>query len=441
MEIFIKILQFIVSFSLLVFVHEFGHFITARMCKIRVDKFYIFFNPWFSLFKFKKGDTEYGIGWLPFGGYCKIAGMIDESMDTEQMKQPPQPYEFRSKSPWARLLVMVGGVLMNIILAVFIYIGMSWAWGESYIATKDAKYGYVYSELAQNIGFRNGDQVVDVAGEAIENALMVHSAIIFDQAPYVTVLRDGQQMRIAIPQDSVAALIRDGKFMELRLPFVLGSVLKNSGASAAGLQEGDALIALNGEPMRFFDEYQKALAQHKGQTVTVEVTRDSAGITRTFPQQVAVSEEGTIGVQMSSLSLPVSTHNYSFWQSIPRGISRTGQEIANYGKQLKLIFSPKTEVYKSLGGVIAIGSIFPREWDWYAFWQITAFLSIMLAIINILPIPMLDGGHVLFVLIEIVTGRKPSDKVLEVAQYIGLILILGLMVFANGNDIYRFFIK
>lgn len=443
MDILIKVLQFVLSFSLLVIIHEFGHFLFARLFKTRVEKFYLFFNPWFSLFKFKKGETEYGIGWVPFGGYVKIAGMVDESMDTDQLKQPVQPYEFRAKPAWQRLLIMVGGVLMNIVLAVCIYIGISYAWGESYVASEDVTYGYVYSDLGHQIGLQDGDKILDVAGEPVENSLQIPSGIILNQAPYVTVQRGDETVRIDIPEDVMSALIHDAGFLTWRVPFIIGAVAKGGGAAEAGLQPGDKLTALNGEPLHFFDQYQKAFAAHKGETVTLSISRDSAGITRTFPMQVNVSDAGIIGVQLASIDqvLKISTRQYTFWESIPAGIKRTGTELSNYGKQLKLIFSPKTEAYKSVGGIIAIGSIFPDRWDWLSFWQITALLSIMLAVVNILPIPMLDGGHVLFLLIEVITGRKPSEKVLIVAQNIGLVLVLALMLYANGNDIYRFFIK
>ena len=395
MDILIKILQFILSFSLLVIIHEFGHFLFARLFKTRVEKFYLFFNPWFSLFKFKKGGTEYGIGWIPFGGYVKIAGMIDESMDTDQMKQPVQPYEFRAKPAWQRLLIMVGGVLMNILLAVFIYIGMSYTWGKTYLDNKDVKYGYVYNDLAREMGFRNGDKIVDIDGEAVEDAGAIWQTIVIDQAKTVTVDRDGQRVRI------------------------------------------------DGESMRYFDQYRQAFETYASDTVTLGVMRDSAGITRLITLPVKVSEKGTIGVYPVSPAslLALSTHRYNFWQAIPAGIQRTGSEISSYAKQIKLMFTPKTEAYKSLGGVIAIGNIFPNYWSWEQFWRITAFLSVVLAVMNILPIPALDGGHVLFLLVEVITGRRPSDKFLERAQLFGIIILFALLIYANGNDIYRFFIK
>ena len=443
MDILIKLLQFILSLSLLVIVHEFGHFLFARIFKTRVEKFYLFFNPWFSLFKFRKGETEYGIGWIPFGGYVKISGMIDESMDTEQMKQPVQPYEFRAKPAWQRLLIMVGGVVMNIVLALLIYIGMSWAWGKTYLDNRNVKYGYAYGELAKRIGFRDGDRIVDINGKPLDDAAKLLPTIVFDQAEYVTVERDGKQERIGIPAEAMAELLNCADFAEPRIPFVVGRAVEGGEAAKAGFMAGDTLVSLNGEPMRYFDQYRRAFGQFKGDTVHVSVMRDSAGITKLLTLPVRVSDDGLIGVELTPPDrlLSLSTRNYTFWQAIPAGVRRTGEEIGSYAKQIKLMFTPETEAYKSLGGLIAIGSIFPDHWSWIQFWHITAFLSIVLAIMNILPIPALDGGHVLFLLVEVVTGRRPSDKFLERAQMAGLMILLALLIFANGNDIYRFFIK
>ena len=443
MELVIKITQFVLSFSLLVIIHELGHFLFARMFGIRVEKFYLFFNPWFSLCKFKIGKTEYGIGWIPFGGYVKIAGMIDESMDTEQMAQPPQPDEFRSKPAWQRLLVMVGGVLMNVVLALCIYIGMSFTWGDRYIANEDVPYGYVFNDLGHRIGFQDGDRVLSVEGKEIENSAMVFLTMVLDQATEVEVLRNGEYVTVTIPEQYRAEMLNSADFMEIRSPFVVGDLLEDSPAAQAGLQKGDSLTAFNGEPMGFFDQYQQALATHSGQRVTVTVARDSAGvqILRTLPMEV--SSEGKIGVMVASpfRYIPIRTQSYTFWQAIPNGLHRTGTEIANYWKQIKMLFSPSTEAYKSLGGVLAIGSIYPTSWNWEAFWSITAMLSLVLAVMNILPIPALDGGHVLFLLYEVISRRKPSDKFMEHAQMVGILILLALLIFANGNDIYRFFIK
>ena len=292
MDILIKILQFILSFSLLVIIHEFGHFLFARLFKTRVEKFYLFFNPWFSLFKFKKGGTEYGIGWIPFGGYVKIAGMIDESMDTDQMKQPVQPYEFRAKPAWQRLLIMVGGVLMNILLAVFIYIGMSYTWGKTYLDNKDVKYGYVYNDLAREMGFRNGDKIVDIDGEAVEDAGAIWQTIVIDQAKTVTVDRDGQRVRIDIPEEAIAQLLKSPDFATVRIPFVVGETVAGGPAAQAGLLAGDTLVSFNGESMRYFDQYRQAFETYASDTVTLGVMRDSAGITRLITLPVKFPRKG-----------------------------------------------------------------------------------------------------------------------------------------------------
>ena len=445
MELFIKIVQFIASLSLLVLIHEFGHFITAKIFGVRVEKFYIFFNPWFSLVKFRIGETEFGIGWVPFGGYCKISGMIDESMDVEQMKQPPQPYEFRSKPAWQRLLIMTGGVIMNVILAIVVYIGMSYKWGDQYIANDDIKYGYVFNALGHEAGFRDGDKILSVGGEKIEEYRRVFVTIAIKNAP-VEVLRDGQVVTVDIPQEMVAQMLDENNrdFMQPRIPFVVGEPVKDGSADKAGILPNDSLVAFNGESMEFYDQYQKAFAQNKGLSVELTVARDSAGATvfRTMP--VVLSDDGKMGVNVfTGLSrfFPVQTHKYTFLQSISVGVKRTGQEISNYWDQLKLIVKPKTGAYKSLGGFMSIGKLFGSTWDWVRFWDMTALLSIVLAIMNILPIPALDGGHVLFLLWEVVTGRKPGDKFMEYAQITGLLLVFALLLFANANDIYRFFIK
>lgn len=442
MEITIKILQFFASLSLLVLVHELGHFFAARMFGVRVDKFYIFFNPWFSLVKFKIGQTEFGIGWIPFGGYCKIAGMIDESMDTEQMKLPARPDEFRSKPAWQRLIIMTGGVIMNLVLALVIFIGMSYAYGERYVANDELRYGYVFNDAGHEAGFRDGDRILSVGGKHIENYLLVQRTIVFDNAP-VEVLRGDERIMVTVPQGLIARILDSPDFMEARIPFVVGKVVAETGAALAGIQPMDSLVAVNGRELFFHDEYQKAFAELKGQTADITVARDSAGVTvfRTLP--VAISEQGTIGVKPfgPAAFMPVQTKYYSLLESIPAGFHRTGEQISDYWKQLKLIVSPKTEAYKSLGGFMAIGSFFPSTWDWPHFWSITALLSIILAVMNMLPIPMLDGGHVMFLLWEVVTGRKPSDKFLEHAMTVGMILLFALLLYANGNDIYRFFIK
>lgn len=443
MDIVIKVLQLILCLSLLVLVHELGHFLFAKLFKVRVNKFYLFFNPWFSLVKFKIGETEYGIGWIPFGGYVSIAGMIDESMDTEQMKEPPKPYELRSKPAWQRLLIMLGGVMMNVLLAFIIYAGISYKYGEQYIHNADARYGYQFSVLAQEMGFRNGDRIISIDGIAPDNYRNIPTALIFDNVQYVEIERDGQQMKIRMDERFIPRLLKETAFLELRIPLVVSEVVPGGGAEKAGILPGDSLISANGEKL-FTDQYAEIFSAFKGDTVRIEVGRDSAGITihKTFP--VLVSDSAKIGV-VADISgkfsdfYPLTTHRYTFWESIPQGIKGTGAMLGNYVKQLKLIISPKTEAYKSVGSIISIGNVFPAHWDWLAFWHITALISIMLAVVNLLPIPGLDGGHVLFVLYEMITRRKPSDKFMEYAQMVGMFLLICIMVLALGNDIYRLF--
>ncbi len=441
MEVFIKVCQVIVCFSLLVLVHEFGHFLFAKIFHARVDKFYLFFNPWFSIFKFRIGETEYGMGWVPFGGYCKIAGMVDESMDTDQLKSEPQPWEYRSKPAWQRLLIIVGGVLMNIVLAIGIYIGITYAWGDSYIKTKDVTEGFAFSEVAQEVGFRNGDKILSVGGEYVDNYMQVPAMILLDEAREVTVERDGEPVQVVIDPKHIKAMLKDEEFIMLRSPFVVGRVATGSGAEAAGLAAGDSLVAVDGVPMRWFDQFRDMFMQHKGDTLQVAFLRGGERMTAAVP----VSDAGQIGVGLGAVSVTdvytVSTRRYSFWESIPVGTGRAFTSIGSYLKQLKLIASPDTEAYKSVGGIIAMGNIFPGYWDWASFWQITALISIMLAVLNILPIPMLDGGHMVFILYEMITGRVPSDKFMERAQVVGMIIVFGIIILANGNDILKLIFK
>lgn len=439
MDILIKIVQFLLSLTLLVVVHELGHFIAARIFRIRVEKFYIFFNPWFSLFKFRRGQTEYGLGWVPLGGYVKIAGMIDESMDTEQMAAPPKPDEFRSKPAWQRLIVMVAGVVMNVLLAVAIYCGISYVWGERYMPVSDARWGFVWSDEGKELGFEDGDRIVAINGHAIDDLdEILNELLITDEDRHVTVLRDGAEQTVVIPLDRIIEMRRSRSYAELfslRLPFVVDSVATSS-AIGAGLQRGDRFVAINGQPAGYYDQCTPLLQQYRGQTVALTVARDSLGTTVNRELTVPVSDEGTIGVLLNN-PFRLHTRHYGFWESIPEGFKRTGVEISNYWEQLKLIVSPRSKMYEELGGIIAIGSVFPSTWDWERFWHMTAMLSIILAVMNLLPIPALDGGHVLFLLWEVVTRRKPSEKFLERAQILGLLILMVLLVYANGNDVHR----
>ena len=438
MEILIKVLQFFMSLTLLVAVHEFGHFIVARLFKIRVDKFYIFFDWGFSLFKFKRGDTEYGLGWLPLGGYCKIAGMVDESMDKEQLAAAPQPWEFRAKPAWQRFFVLIAGVTMNLLLAFIIYCGISYAWGSSYISNRDMIYGYEFSEDGKRLGFCDGDIIVKMNGEEVDNINSILSNVILadEESRSVEVIRHGTPLTFEMNYDVLNQLRGENRFEKLYtplIPFVVDSIAAE-GARSAGLQRNDRIVAINAEPVPYFNHYPTRLKEHAGKEVMLDVVRGADTLTLTVP----VNAEGRIGV-INANFFRMRTENYTFWGSIPAGARLTGKSIANYWNQLKLIVKPDTGLYKNVGGFIAIGNIFPGKWDWHQFWSMTAFLSIILAIMNIIPIPGLDGGHTLFTLWEMITRRKPSDKFLEVAQYVGLAIILALVLFANGNDIYRLF--
>ena len=439
MEIFIKVLQFVISLSLLVAIHEFGHFIVARLFKIRVEKFYIFFDPWFSLFKFKRGDTEYGIGWVPFGGYVKIAGMIDESMDTEQMKQPVKEDEFRAKPAWQRFLVMVAGVIMNMALAFVIYCGISYAWGSTYLANEDVKWGYAFNEAGHDMGFVDGDKILTIDGNGIDDVGEIMNALVIsDSDKRIVVERGGKSVEFTIPYEKLVALRNDETFRDLYTPLVpmIVDSVRFGTARDAGLMAADIITGVNGESSWSVVDVSAMIRSHKGEDVELSVVRGDSTMVLTVP----VDAEGMIGITTGG-GLHLRTREYTLLESIPAGARLTGKITSDYWNQLKMIVKPKTEMYKSLGGFISIGSIFPSEWDWQRFWYLTAFLSIILAIMNLLPIPGLDGGHALFTLWEMITGRKPSDRFLEIMQYVGLGLILLLLLYANGNDIYRIFIK
>jgi regulator of sigma E protease len=439
--ILIKAAQLILSLSLLVIIHEFGHFLFARLFKTRVEKFYLFFDPWFSLFKIKRGDTEYGVGWLPLGGYVKISGMIDESMDKEAMLLPPQPYEFRSKKTWQRLLIMTGGVVMNFILAFIIYIGVLYAWGDQYLPTANVKYGIEVDSIGVQIGLQNGDKILSVDNQKVENFSKIIPTVIVDNASDIQVERDGQKIDVAISNEDLALLIKGKGKVSFRTPFdyKVAGFLKNSVAKAAGLEKGDQIVGINNQRYEFTDQFKTALKDSIGKTITLNVIRKN----QEMAVHLTVPETGMLGIQLEVPDLEkifeFKTIKYGFFESIPAGITRGIDTMNSYLKSLKLIFSPKTKAYESLGGFIAIGNIFPGMWDWFSFWNMTAFLSIILGVMNILPIPALDGGHVMFLLFEMVTGRKPGDKFLEYAQIAGMVLLLSLVLYANGNDIFKLF--
>lgn len=440
MEILVKASQLILSLAILIIFHEMGHFIAARIFKVRVERFFLFFDPWFSLFKIKRGDTTYGMGWIPLGGYVKIAGMIDESLDRDQMKKEPQPWEFRSKPAWQRLIIMVGGVTVNIILAFVIYIGILAVWGEKYLPAEEVKYGIVASPLAQEMGLRNGDRIIALDGQPAGNFGLVPVKIILDNVQTLTVIRDEEQVDVQIPDGFVTRLLqqREPGFIDIGYPFFVSDFSPGSPAKEAGIEPGDRIISLNNDEIPYFNLFREEIQKYKNQTVNIGVIRNSD----TLQFAVDVPGEGLIGVytnlQLDEL-FNLKTKEYNLLQAIPAGISRGYYGIGDYLKQLRLLVSPKTKAYESVGGFITIGSIFPSAWDWQRFWELTAFLSIMLAILNILPIPALDGGHVLFLVYELISGRKPNDKVLEVAQIAGMIILLSLVFFANANDIRNLF--
>jgi len=433
MEILIRAAQLILSLSILVVLHELGHFIPAKLFKTRVEKFYLFFDPWFSLFKFKRGDTEYGVGWLPLGGYVKISGMIDESMDKEQMKQEPQPWEFRSKPAWQRLIIMLGGVTVNVILGILIYIMVLFVWGTQYIPTDQLKHGIYADSVATEIGFRSGDKIVSVGGEKVEKFNEIPLKILLEDARTVKVERDGMQEDIQISNEAVANMIKKQVgFMEPAIIPEVDQVVDGSNAQKAGLKSKDRLLSINGQPTPYFQDVVKKLKSLKGEEVELLVLRDGSELALNG----RVSDKGTLGFSIDQ-KVPVATQQYGLIESIPAGISKAYDSFDNYIKQMKLFLKPETEAYKSLGGFGTIAKAFSPTWNWERFWSFTAFLSIILAIMNILPIPALDGGHVMFLTYEIITGRKPNEKLMEYAQIAGIILLLGLMILANGNDFMR----
>jgi regulator of sigma E protease len=439
MEIAIKIIQFILSLSILIVIHELGHFLTARYFKTRVEKFYLFFNPWFSIFKKKIGETEYGIGWLPLGGYVKISGMIDESMDKEQLKQEPQPHEFRSKPAWQRLIIMLGGVTFNLIFAILIYIFMLSIVGEQYLPAQNVKYGIVADTLAKDIGMKTGDKILYINNQKVDDFMEIPREFVMGEVKTYTVERNGELIELSVPDDFFAKIIsnRGANFMSIRFPFIAAGFLEESVAEEAGVKEGDHIIGINDIETWSFDEFRSQIGSYAGQKIELQVQREEERLT--FP--VEIPETGLIGVYLKPLPeiFEYEKREYSFLAAIPAGAVKAWETTTNYLSELRLLFRPEVKASESLGGFITIGSIFAPTWDWVHFWTITAFLSIILAIMNIMPIPALDGGHVMFLFYEIIVGRKPSDKFMEYAQTVGMVLLLGLVIFAQYNDVMRLF--
>lgn len=436
----VKAGQFILSFSILVVLHELGHFLPAKWFGCRVDKFYLFFDPWFSLFKKKKGDTEYGLGWIPFGGYVKIAGMIDESMDKEQMKKPAEPWEFRSKPAWQRLIIMVGGVVVNVILAIVIFIGITWYWGDEQLPVKNLKYGVHVDSLGKSIGLKDGDNVVAMDGKPIVNFGTIESELVLTEAKKLTVIRDGQSLDIVVPESFMKKIVEQKKFSGMLIPqypVIVDSVSKSAVFNAGELKKGDTLIAMNGRSFTYyneFDELKKAAANTVAQLTAIR-GKDTVQI------KALVNDKGAIGFfQVSPLAILGTEHiKYDLMASIPIGFTRCWETLDRYVTGLKQLFTGKVNASDSLGSVISIGNTFPGVWDWERFWTLTGIFSIVLAFMNILPIPALDGGHALFTLYEMVSGRKPGDKFMEYAQMAGMILLMGLMAYALGLDFWRLF--
>jgi len=432
--ILIKAAQLFLSLSILVIIHECGHFFFARIFKVRVEKFYLFFNPWFSLYKYKPqgSETEYGIGWLPLGGYVKISGMLDESMDKEALAQPPQPWEFRVKPAWQRLLIMIGGVLMNFILAFFIYSMIAYAWGEEFLPIKNVKMGYTFNEATLKAGFQNGDIPLTADNVPLEfrDGKTLFSIV---SAKEVTVLRNGEEITIHLPADFNKIIFeKEANFLE-RFPFVVKDVVNGSPALKAGLMDGDSIVGVNETMNLTTPEIQKTLVENKEKEIELAIYRNN----QLLSIPITPDGFGKIGVVLKPINEFYETIqvHYSFFTSIPAGVRIGVNTIKMYLGQFKFIFSK--EGAKNLGGFGAIGNLFPAKWDWTDFWQMTALLSIILGVMNIIPIPALDGGHVMFLLYEVVTGRKPNDKFMEYAQITGMILIIALLLYANGNDLFR----
>ena len=445
MEFLIKALQLIMSLSILVVLHELGHFIPAKIFKTKVEKFYLFFDPYFSLIKKKIGDTEYGIGWLPLGGYVKISGMIDESMDKEQMNKPPEPWEFRAKPAWQRLIIMLGGVTVNLLLGMFIYAMTLYAYGDKYLPNNNLTDGiWCVDSLSKEIGFLSGDKIISVDGEPVERFSSILEKTL--TAKQVTVERNSKKEIIEIPNDFIEKLISNEKTMLFypRIPAIISSFVENSNCKEAGLKAKDQIIRVNDLEVKYNDQIYDVLAGFKDSTINITVIREGSEINF----ETIVNADGTIGYYPALLSFTqleelgiykMEAKTYSLLSSFPAGYSKAMNKLGGYIDQFALILKPSSGAYKGVGGFGAIGGLFPAQWDWERFWNLTAFLSLMLAFMNILPIPALDGGHVVFLLYEIVAGKAAPEKIMEYAQVVGMIILLSLLVFANGNDILKLF--
>ncbi len=440
----IQAAQLLLSLSILIVLHEMGHFLPARWFKIRVEKFYLFFDPWFSLWKKKKGDTEYGIGWLPLGGYVKISGMVDESMDKAQMAKPPEPWEFRSKPAWQRLIVMIGGVTVNLLLGIAIYIGVLFVWGLDYLPLENSPYGLVPSKTMQEFGVQPGDRLLTVDGMKPESLQQAGKQILINDARKLELDRAGEKVLVVLPEDieERSLDVEEKVLLSERMPFYVGGFTDESNGEKAGLQLGDRIVAVDSVPTPMFDQFTSYLQDKKSVQVQVHVERGGQPVV--LPVQV--NDAGYIGVKtMASYdslvarghAYHIETKKYGFLESFPAGISFGLEKLNDYVSSLKLLFTKSGA--KQVGGFGSMGSMFPDEWDWQSFWMLTAFISIILAFMNILPIPALDGGHVVFLLYEMVARKPAPQRVMEVAQMVGMVLLLGLLLFANGNDVLKWF--
>jgi len=434
MDYLVMATQLVLSLSILVTLHEMGHFFPARWFGMRVDKFYLFFNPWFSVWKTKRGDTEYGLGWLPLGGYVKIAGMVDESMDTEQLSKEPQPWEFRSKPAYQRLIVMLGGVIVNFILGVFILSMLVWINGKEFLPAQNAIYGAHVSEAGQKLGLKDGDKIITVGNTPFtrfEDKFLLNE-IIFKKARTITVLREGENQTLTLPDDCVSMLSSNKKgLISPRIPFVINELSPDMPAAKAGLQKGDSLVMLNGQTLPYYQDFVSELVKNKDTLIKIGFYRKDSLMELAFKTNAS----GKIGA--GAKFLPTQTENFGFFASFGEGakdgVDFLGKQVAAFG----MMFSGEIKATESLGGFISIGKLFPDTWDWTRFWQMTAILSLILGFMNLLPIPALDGGHALFLIIEIIIRRPLPQKFLEIAQMIGVILLLSLMVFAQGLDVFR----
>jgi regulator of sigma E protease len=436
----VKTAQFILSFSILVVLHELGHFIPARLFKTRVEKFYLFFNPGFSLWKKKIGETEYGIGWIPFGGYVKIAGMIDESMDKEQMKLAPESWELRSKPAYQRLIVMLGGVFVNVILAIVIFIGIGWYWGEDYLPAKNVTYGVHASDNAKRMGIQEGDIIVSIDNKELENFDALEAKLILTNPKAIQVKRNDSLVNLSIPNDlasSIAKFKKTTPFVVPRIPVIVDSVGKKAVVTKGNFQKEDTLLTMNGKSIKYQYEFLEVKNQYADSLVSVQVKRGAD----TIIVKTLINGSGQIGLFVKlPYALFTTVHKeFTLLQAIPEGVKRCFTTLDNYIQGIKQIFSGKVNPNDSLGSLISIGNTFPSHWDWEKFWTLTAIFSIILAFMNVLPIPALDGGHALFILVEMITGRKPSDKFMEYAQIVGMLLMFGLMFYALGLDFWRLF--